>query len=53
LRFYNFATGQISVVADFRQSLYTGLSASYDGRWLMFSKFEKTGSDLMLYEGFR
>ncbi|MCC6395173.1 MAG: PD40 domain-containing protein [Bryobacterales bacterium] len=53
LRFYNFATGRTNVVADFRQSLYTGLSASYDGRWLMFSKFEKTGSDLMLYEGFR
>ncbi|MCC6395174.1 MAG: PD40 domain-containing protein [Bryobacterales bacterium] len=53
LRFYNIATGRTNVVSDIRQRPFLGLSASRDGRWLMFSKFDRTGSDLMLYEGFR
>jgi eukaryotic-like serine/threonine-protein kinase len=51
LMFYPFPNGPVTKVAGV--ALRYGLSASPDGRWLVYTKLTSTGSDLMLVENFR
>jgi hypothetical protein len=55
VRFFHFATGKIETVARLEgvERVAFGLSVSPDGRWLLYSKYEGRGSDLMLVENFR
>jgi Tol biopolymer transport system component len=53
VQFFHFATGKIETVARLEGSVAFGLSVSPDGRWLLYSKHEGRGSDLMLVENFR
>ena len=53
LRFLSFATAKVKMVAPISRSPSEGLSASPDGRSLLFSQFDEAGSDLMLVENFR
>ena len=51
LMFYRFPAGPVIKVAGVKMRY--GLSASPDGRWLVFTKLTSTGSDLMLVDNFR
>ncbi len=56
LKFLSFATGRIKEIAPLeRELLYwnQGLSASPDGRWVLYQDGERQGSDIMLVENFR
>ncbi|HUQ90931.1 MAG TPA: winged helix-turn-helix domain-containing protein [Bryobacteraceae bacterium] len=53
LRFYDFATGCITIVVETGKPLSFGLSVSSDERWLLFAQVDRSGADLMLIEGFR
>ena len=50
---FHFGTGKIEPVARLEGSVAFGLTVSPDGRWLLYSKWEQRGSDLMLVENFR
>jgi Tol biopolymer transport system component len=52
IRFLNFATGKVKTVAPVSQP-DEGLSVSPDGRFLLFTQFDDSGSDLMLVKNFR
>jgi hypothetical protein len=49
---FPFATGEIETVARLEGEMAFGLTVSPDGRWLLCSRFEQRGSDLMLVEDF-
>ena len=54
--FYEFATGKTTRVASLDkppQVFARSLALSPDGRWLLFSQVDTSGSDLMLLENFR
>ena len=51
LMFYHFPNGPLTKVAGITTRY--GVSASPDGRWLLYTKLTSTGSDLMLVESFR
>ena len=53
LQRFNFATRKVEIVAKIEGDLAWGLSVSPDSRWLIFSKYEGAGSNLMLVEKFR
>jgi Tol biopolymer transport system component/tRNA A-37 threonylcarbamoyl transferase component Bud32 len=53
LRFFGFATGRSIVVAANLGNLEAGLSASRDGRQILFSRVDSTANDLMLVDRFR
>jgi hypothetical protein len=57
LQFLSFASGKISPLANFdrpiAQGSLGGLGLSPDRRWILYTRFEQTGSELMLVEGFR
>jgi eukaryotic-like serine/threonine-protein kinase len=57
LRFLSFATNKIRTVANFEQPLdfggFGGVSVSPDGRWILYTQFDRAGSELMLVENFR
>jgi hypothetical protein len=52
-QFMSFATGKVKTVAPMSGPTAEGLSVSPDGRSLLFSQLDETGSDLMLVENFR
>jgi dipeptidyl aminopeptidase/acylaminoacyl peptidase len=53
IQFLSFATGKVKTVAPIsRQSSYI-LNVSSDGRSLLYTQLDETGSDLMLVENFR
>jgi Tol biopolymer transport system component/serine/threonine protein kinase len=58
LQFFSFATNDIRPLAKFDRPLdligvAAGLSVSPDGRWILCTRFEQAGSELMLVEKFR
>ena len=53
VQFFRFPTGEIETVARLEGALVYGLTVSPDGRWLLYSRYEQRGSDLMLVENFR
>ena len=55
IRFFDFASKRISPVADVDKDLRSwigGLSASPDGRWIIYSQVDESTSDIMLVEHF-
>jgi serine/threonine protein kinase len=53
IQFLSFTTGKVKTVAPMLAPPTEGLSASPDGRFLLFSQADEAGSDLMLVENFR
>jgi Tol biopolymer transport system component len=53
IEFFSFATGQVTQIAALEKPFYLGLSVSPDGRWLIYSQLDQSGSDIMLMENFR
>jgi Tol biopolymer transport system component len=53
IQFLSFGTGKVKTVAPMSGPSSEGLSASPDGRSLLFTQLDETGSDLMLVENFR
>lgn len=53
LEFYSFATRQVTPVAPLARPFRSVLSASPDGRWLLYSQVDQASSDIMLLENFR
>ena len=56
MNLFRFATGEITQVATIEARIAGSapvLSATRDGRWLLWTQNDHTGSDLMLVENFR
>ena len=57
LQFLSFATNKIKPVASFEKPLdfgsAGGLAVSPDGKWVLYTQAEQSGSELMLVENFR
>jgi len=53
LQFYDFATGKTRLVANIDSPDWAGVAAAPDGRTVLFTKFDRYGTDLMLVENFR
>jgi len=57
LQFLSFANGKIAPIANFDRPIsldtFAGLDVSPDRRWILYTQFERAGSELMLVEGFR
>lgn len=53
MMFYHFPNGPVSKVKGVDAPSYYGSTVSPDGRYLLYTKFTATGSDLMLVENFR
>ena len=53
IRFFSFATGKIETVASIDNAWGQYISVSPDGRWILYTKLDLEGSDLMLVENFR
>ncbi|HET7219999.1 MAG TPA: protein kinase [Vicinamibacterales bacterium] len=53
LRYFAFATGQSTVIEDHLTNVTAGVSASRDGRTILFSRLDSSVDDLMLVENFR
>jgi hypothetical protein len=53
IQFLSFATGKAKTVAQMTAHEFDGLSVSPDGKFLLFSRIDEWGSDLMMVENFR
>jgi eukaryotic-like serine/threonine-protein kinase len=53
IQFLSFATNKISNLAEFKKSPVGGLTVSPDGKWILYSLEQQSGSELMLVENFR
>ena len=58
LKFYNFATGKTTLLRQFSKDTRvdrdsTALSVSPDGRWILYTQIDQSGSNLMLVENYR
>jgi hypothetical protein len=58
LKFYNFATGKVTLLREFSRDTRvdtgsTALTVSPDGRWILYTPLDQSGSDLMLVDNFR
>jgi Tol biopolymer transport system component len=53
IEFYNFATRKVTRVAILARPLRSVLSVSPDGRRLLYTQVDQSGSDIMLMENFR
>ena len=53
IQFLNFATKKIRSISMIEGPIDFYLSVSPDGRWILYSQFDQSGSDLMLVENFR
>jgi len=56
IEFFNFATGQASEVTRLVKGPHRfapGLAVSPDGRSLLYSQMDQSGSDIMMVENFR
>ena len=52
VQFFNFATGAATLIVKVPKPLDLGLTVSPDGRTLLYSQVDYTGSNLMLVEDF-
>ena len=57
LQFYNFATGRVTLFREFSKDTRvdtgdTALTVSPDGRWILYTQLDQSGSNLMLVENF-
>ena len=52
IQFLSFATNHISTIATLEKPLGMGLAVSPDGKWILYSQVEESGSELMLVENF-
>jgi hypothetical protein len=43
----------VTQIATLEKPFFLGLSVSPDGRWLIYSQLDQSGSDIMLMENFR
>jgi len=50
LKLYRFDDGQVETIAQLSGTVNYGFSVSSDGRWLLYSRVEHPGGDLMLIE---
>ena len=53
IRYYDFATRKARTIQTIGAGISYGMSLSPDGRTLLYSQIDDTGSDLMLVENFR
>ena len=53
LRYFDFATRQSTLVAGNLGTVSFGLTASHDGRTILYSRVDSSVNDLMLVENFR
>jgi hypothetical protein len=53
LRYLDLATGKFTLILDNLGPLWFGLSASADGRQILYSRVDSSVDDLMLVENFR
>jgi hypothetical protein len=53
LRFFDFTAGMSRTVADLGAGISLGLTASPDGRTVLFSRIDSPTNDLMMVENFR
>jgi Tol biopolymer transport system component len=53
IEFFNFATGKVTQIATLEKPFSLGISVSPDGRWLIYTQLDQSGSDIMLMENFR
>jgi len=58
LKFYNFATGKATLLREFSKGTRvdvgdTALTVSPDGRWILYTQYDQSGSNLMLVENYR
>jgi Tol biopolymer transport system component/serine/threonine protein kinase len=53
IQFLRFATNNISNIAALEKSPISGLAVSPDGKWILYSLEQQSGSELMLVENFR
>jgi Tol biopolymer transport system component len=53
LQFLRFATGKTTPIMPIAKAVTWGLSVSADGRWLLYSTIDQSGSNLMLVDNFR
>ena len=53
IQFFNFATKRIRSITTIESPVADYLSVSPDGRWILYSQIDQSGSDLMLVENFR
>jgi hypothetical protein len=52
LEFLDFATSRVKTIANIDKPWIYGLTVSPDGRYILFTRIEQQGSDLMLVESF-
>jgi Tol biopolymer transport system component/serine/threonine protein kinase len=58
LKFYNFATGKVTLHRGFSKdtrvdTASSALTVSPDGRWILYTQYDQSGSNLMLVENYR
>jgi Tol biopolymer transport system component len=56
IEFFSYVTGRVTQVATLERQIprgITGISVSPDGRWLLYTQIDQSGSDIMLMENFR
>jgi len=53
IQFLRFSTGKIEKIVELGKQAWFGLTVSPDGRWLVYTEIEQTGSNLMLVDKFR
>jgi Tol biopolymer transport system component len=58
LKFYNFATGKVTLLKEFSKDTpidtsNSVLTVSPDGRWILYTQLDQSGSNLMLVENYR
>jgi WD40 repeat protein len=57
LKFYSFSTGKVALIRGFSKNIPasggTALTVSPDGRWILYTQRDQSGSNLMLVENFR
>ena len=53
IKFFSFSNEKIHTVAQLEKHPFIGLTVSPDGRWLLYSQTDHSGTDLMLVEAFR
>jgi len=56
IEFFRFATGQVTRVYAMQKPIPAGtrgISITPDGRWLLFTQIDQSGSDIRMMDNFR